>query len=72
MLIWILNLNKDITLALKASAIRILSPIPEKGLIGFEIPNKIPSFVYLKDIIFILKIPLLIQSFISIFCFSFP
>ena len=35
---------KDIELATKTSGIRILAPIADSGLIGFEIPNKVRTF----------------------------
>ncbi|MFH1502507.1 MAG: DNA translocase FtsK 4TM domain-containing protein [Candidatus Eisenbacteria bacterium] len=45
----IANLQDDLALAMKATAIRIIAPIPGKGAVGIEIPNEHPSIVYLKD-----------------------
>jgi S-DNA-T family DNA segregation ATPase FtsK/SpoIIIE len=35
----IVNLKKDLTLALKAKSIRIQAPIPGLGVVGIEVPN---------------------------------
>ncbi|MBD3349390.1 MAG: hypothetical protein GF400_09385, partial [Candidatus Eisenbacteria bacterium] len=43
------NLQDDLALAMKATAIRIIAPIPGRGAVGIEIPNEHPEFVYLKD-----------------------
>ena len=34
---------------MRATAIRIIAPIPGKGAVGIEIPNEHPAVVYLKD-----------------------
>jgi S-DNA-T family DNA segregation ATPase FtsK/SpoIIIE len=47
----IANLQDDLALAMKATAIRIIAPIPGKGAVGIEIPNEHPATVYLKDIL---------------------
>jgi S-DNA-T family DNA segregation ATPase FtsK/SpoIIIE len=47
----VVNLADDLALALKARSIRILAPIPGKGTIGIEVPNKHPSTVYVKEIL---------------------
>ena len=47
----ILNLSDDLALALAAKRIRILAPIPGKGAVGIEVPNKNPETVYLREII---------------------
>lgn len=47
----ILNLADDLALALAAKRIRILAPIPGKGAVGIEVPNKNPETVYLREII---------------------
>ena len=47
----ITNLFDDIALALAADGIRMEAPIPGKSAIGFEIPNKKPSTVMLRDLI---------------------
>jgi len=45
------NLEDDIALSLSALGIRIIAPIPGKGTIGIEVPNKHKKIVGLKDII---------------------
>jgi S-DNA-T family DNA segregation ATPase FtsK/SpoIIIE len=45
----IANLQDDLALAMKATAIRIIAPIPGRGAVGIEIPNEHPQVVYLKD-----------------------
>ncbi|MFC2130377.1 DNA translocase FtsK 4TM domain-containing protein [Bacteroidota bacterium] len=45
------SLSDDIAMALKARGIRIIAPIPGKGTIGIEIPNKNPSIVRASSII---------------------
>jgi len=47
----ILSLENDIALGLKAMAVRIQAPVPGKGTVGIEVPNKHPESVYLRDII---------------------
>lgn len=46
----IASLADDLALAMRAKRIRIVAPIPGKGAVGIEIPNRQPSFVYLRDI----------------------
>ncbi len=45
------SLSDDIALAMKASIVRIVAPIPGKNRIGIEVPNGVSSTVYLKDVI---------------------
>ena len=47
----ILGLENDIALGLKALAVRIQAPVPGKGTVGIEVPNKNPESVFLRDII---------------------
>jgi len=47
----VVNLADDLALALKARSLRILAPIPGKGTIGIEVPNKHPSLVGIKEIL---------------------
>jgi S-DNA-T family DNA segregation ATPase FtsK/SpoIIIE len=47
----ITNLSDDLALALRAPSIRIIAPIPGKGAIGVEIPNKEREAVSLKDVL---------------------
>lgn len=46
----IANLGDDLALALKATAVRIVAPIPGKDTIGVEIPNENRQMVYLREI----------------------
>ncbi len=45
------NLEDDIALSLSALGIRIIAPIPGKGTIGIEVPNKKPRIVSMESII---------------------
>jgi DNA segregation ATPase FtsK/SpoIIIE and related proteins len=45
------NLEDDIALSLSALGIRIIAPIPGKGTIGIEVPNRTPEIVSMKNII---------------------
>ncbi|MCH8540928.1 MAG: DNA translocase FtsK [Opitutales bacterium] len=45
------NLENDIAMGLKALAVRILAPVPGKGCVGIEVPNKSPLAVCLRDIL---------------------
>ena len=45
------NLEDDIALSLAALGIRIIAPIPGKGTIGIEVPNKNPSIVSMHSVI---------------------
>jgi len=47
----ITNLSDDIALAMKASVVRIVAPIPGKNRVGIEVPNADSAFVYLKDVL---------------------
>ena len=47
----IVNLKKDLTLALHAKSIRIQAPIPGKGVVGIEVPNNNRQIVGLRDLI---------------------
>ncbi len=46
----IAGLSDDLTMALSALSIRIVAPIPGRGVVGIEIPNKERQTVYLKEI----------------------
>jgi len=64
------NLSTDLAIALKAKSIRILTPIPGKGTIGIEIPNKQPHTVFIKDVlehtdVSDMKIPLVLGKSVS-------
>ncbi|MCK5913814.1 MAG: DNA translocase FtsK 4TM domain-containing protein, partial [Desulfuromusa sp.] len=47
----IANLQDDLAMALQAVSIRIVAPIPGRGVVGIEIPNNDRETVYLKEII---------------------
>ncbi len=47
----IAGLADDLSLALKALKVRIVAPIPGKGVVGIEIPNEQREIVYLKEIV---------------------
>lgn len=44
-------LSDDLALALAASRIRIQAPVPGKGYIGIEVPNKETAIVALRDVV---------------------
>jgi len=45
------NLEDDIALSLSALGIRIIAPIPGRGTIGIEVPNKKPQIVSMRSVI---------------------
>jgi S-DNA-T family DNA segregation ATPase FtsK/SpoIIIE len=45
------NLEDDIALSLSALGIRIIAPIPGKGTIGIEVPNKSATVVSMRSVI---------------------
>jgi S-DNA-T family DNA segregation ATPase FtsK/SpoIIIE len=46
----IAGLADDLTMALQALSIRIVAPIPGKGVVGIEVPNRDRETVYLREI----------------------
>ncbi len=44
------NLQDDLSMALKATSIRIQAPIPGKDVVGIEIPNNKIQTIYLREI----------------------
>lgn len=44
------NLQDDLSMALKATSIRIQAPIPGKDVVGIEIPNNKIQMIYLREI----------------------
>lgn len=46
----IAGLADDLTMALQAMSIRIVAPIPGKGVVGIEVPNRDREMVYLREI----------------------
>ena len=47
----IANLSDDLAMALSALSVRIVAPIPGKGVVGIEVPNPSREIVYMKEII---------------------
>src|SRR3989338_1970750 len=45
------TLSNDIALAMRASTVRIVAPIPGKNRVGIEVPNDASATVYLKDLL---------------------
>ncbi len=45
------GLENDIAMGLKAMAVRIIAPVPGKGCVGVEVPNRQPLPVSLREII---------------------
>jgi S-DNA-T family DNA segregation ATPase FtsK/SpoIIIE len=44
-------LSNDLAMSLQALRVRIVAPIPGKGSVGIEVPNKTRATVYLKEIL---------------------
>ncbi len=47
----IANLENDLAMALRATRVRIVAPIPGKGAVGIEIPSAFREVIYLKEIL---------------------
>lgn len=47
----IANLSDDIAMSMEAKQVRIVAPIPGRGVVGIELPNERRENVYLKEII---------------------
>ncbi len=47
----ILNLQDDLSMALKAQTIRIQAPIPGKDVVGIEVPNEEFDTIYMREIL---------------------
>ena len=47
----IASLSNDLAMALKATRVRIIAPIPGKDVVGIEVPNDIRETVYLKELL---------------------
>ncbi len=45
------NLDKELTMALSATRIRIIAPIPGKGVVGIEVPNRDRATVTLREVL---------------------
>jgi S-DNA-T family DNA segregation ATPase FtsK/SpoIIIE len=46
----IVTLSDDIALAMKATSVRIVAPIPGKARVGIEVPNSSTSIVYFQEL----------------------
>ncbi|MBN8549168.1 MAG: DNA translocase FtsK 4TM domain-containing protein [Deltaproteobacteria bacterium] len=44
-------LQDDLAMGLRASSIRIIAPIPKRGTVGIEVPNKHRDIVRLRDVL---------------------
>ena len=47
----IASLSDDLAMALKATRVRIIAPIPGKDVVGIEVPNDNRETVYLKELL---------------------
>ena len=45
------NLDKNIALGMRAQSVRILAPVPGKGCVGIEVPNRVPMPVGIREIL---------------------
>ncbi len=45
------SLSNDLALAMRATSIRIVAPIPGKGAVGIEVPNPNPEMVSFREIV---------------------
>ncbi|MDD2489894.1 MAG: DNA translocase FtsK [Bacilli bacterium] len=46
----VLNINRELALALAAKTVRVQAPIPGKNTIGIEIPNRVNTMVSLREV----------------------
>lgn len=47
----IASLSDDIAMSMEAMRVRIVAPIPGRGVVGIELPNEVREAVYLKEMI---------------------
>ena len=47
----ILGLSDNLQMALMATSVRIIAPIPGKSTVGIEIPNESPRTVYMREVV---------------------
>ena len=47
----IVNLAHDLAMALKATSVRIVAPLPGKSTVGIEVPNPLRETVFLQEIL---------------------
>ena len=46
----IASLSDDVAMAIKALAVRIVAPLPGRGVVGFEVPNDVRHTVWARDV----------------------
>ena len=46
------NLKDEFTVALDANSVRVIAPIPERGTVGIEVPNKVRQDVPIMDMLY--------------------
>lgn len=46
------NLKDELTIALDASSVRVIAPIPERGTVGIEVPNKVRQNVPMMEMLY--------------------
>ncbi len=44
------NLENDIAMALRAQSVRVVAPIPGRGVVGVEVPNDVRQTVWARDV----------------------
>jgi len=47
----IVNLSDDLSMALRAAAVRIQAPVPNEAVVGIEVPNRKREMIYLREIL---------------------
>lgn len=47
----VINLADDLALALKVASVRVFAPVPGKGSVGIEVPNRVREVVRLRDVL---------------------
>ena len=47
----IVGLQEDLSMSLKATSLRIIAPLPKRGTVGIEVPNRKREMVRLRDVI---------------------
>ncbi len=47
----IVNLADDLSMALRAAAVRIQAPVPNEAVVGIEVPNRKREMIYLREIL---------------------
>ncbi len=47
----IVNLQEDLSMSLKATSLRIIAPLPKRGTVGIEVPNRKREMVRLREVI---------------------